>query len=894
MKRFAVAMSVMFLFLSVSGTEARISQSPATSTFQLTPQPMSKSPAGLIPQTMTRIDTVYFGGDDGNGIGFEGGIWDFDNIATDPQMGWTSTNLNQLIGIVDEDTYTDWLLAAGLGGVWPLSGNALENVDQENSPFWPPGIPVGHYDRLISGTVHHDGYDSDDIAATILNWDHYAYFALSHGTFYRPGYQYYPHTSEQDPDPHWSSRMGQSTWYYTGDAPICNDEVLNLTTLNGVAGDPLPADWDSVKMVYEIWCSASAFGMPPTPDEGNTFGSPIIDNARVGIVNELAMMTVYPQMGWMWHDGFGQENPQWLDPCDVGNSNITFNHATFMPDANAWLADSCTFSGPMPVEGDSSTRWLMDLCFKIKRLGPKQNLIPAYYDWTSRLDGDPTVDFVCVTMDSVESYGSPSLNKFATYFHESDPGFDSSAADLSEANEILPDLVFTPGTQIEYYYRSYYVDEPGQFNNIPPNPVEFEILPGMYEGEDGYIVWPSVLYIDAYNRGAEQTVVPVLEQLGIEFDKYDYLETSSGWSASMRRTLSFTGPYNPGGYGNNGCTVDQLLGYRLILFDLGTFGAGVLERDDAVLFTEWLDNNGWDTPSYRRGFSMSGCGVAVALNDNNIAPEGRDFLNYRLGAQFVHDSYGDKNLDSDYCVCLDNAASSPITYPELALYGNGHPAYYAYDVINWQPGVDGTLGSMIYTDCADGSGSSPTVEFAQVIRSNLDYPSNWRSAISGFGLHQMATPLPGDPCPTDPASVSGAAGDLVSGMLEWVFQGDDMPEPGRYGPVTNCSSAVDDDTVTHIDGAGNYLFGSTPNPFSRRATIRFQLANTGQVDIDVYDVSGRRIHTLSDGLLEGGQEHTLIWDGTDTHGAPVGGGVYWIQMRTASGFESSKRMVVMR
>jgi flagellar hook assembly protein FlgD len=78
----------------------------------------------------------------------------------------------------------------------------------------------------------------------------------------------------------------------------------------------------------------------------------------------------------------------------------------------------------------------------------------------------------------------------------------------------------------------------------------------------------------------------------------------------------------------------------------------------------------------------------------------------------------------------------------------------------------------------------------------------------------------------------------------------------------------------------------------KSAAIRFTLAKKGQVEISVFDVNGRVVKTLIDGVVDAG-ENALTWDGTDNRGNPVGAGIFWMKMRTP-GYESTKRMVVMR
>jgi hypothetical protein len=73
---------------------------------------------------------------------------------------------------------------------------------------------------------------------------------------------------------------------------------------------------------------------------------------------------------------------------------------------------------------------------------------------------------------------------------------------------------------------------------------------------------------------------------------------------------------------------------------------------------------------------------------------------------------------------------------------------------------------------------------------------------------------------------------------------------------------------------------------------RFDLAPPGPATVTVYDVGGRRARTLAVDAAKAG-ETTLAWDGADGAGRRVGPGVYRMQLRTAGGYVSSKRLVRM-
>jgi subtilisin-like proprotein convertase family protein len=85
---------------------------------------------------------------------------------------------------------------------------------------------------------------------------------------------------------------------------------------------------------------------------------------------------------------------------------------------------------------------------------------------------------------------------------------------------------------------------------------------------------------------------------------------------------------------------------------------------------------------------------------------------------------------------------------------------------------------------------------------------------------------------------------------------------------------------------------SRPNPVTRTATIRFDLPNTGQVDLAVFDVSGRRVATLVSGVVQAGQREA-IWNGRDDSGRDVASGLYWVRL-TADGSALTRKMLVIR
>jgi subtilisin-like proprotein convertase family protein len=75
------------------------------------------------------------------------------------------------------------------------------------------------------------------------------------------------------------------------------------------------------------------------------------------------------------------------------------------------------------------------------------------------------------------------------------------------------------------------------------------------------------------------------------------------------------------------------------------------------------------------------------------------------------------------------------------------------------------------------------------------------------------------------------------------------------------------------------LSQSFPNPFSRETQIRFALPREMEIDLSVYDISGRRVATIASGKMPAGH-HSAFWAGRDGHGRPVASGVYFYRLVT--------------
>ena len=84
--------------------------------------------------------------------------------------------------------------------------------------------------------------------------------------------------------------------------------------------------------------------------------------------------------------------------------------------------------------------------------------------------------------------------------------------------------------------------------------------------------------------------------------------------------------------------------------------------------------------------------------------------------------------------------------------------------------------------------------------------------------------------------------------------------------------------------------GHAPSPARHGTTVSFTLPAAGRAELAIYDLLGRRIVTLADGVQPAGPR-SIHWDGRARDGSPAWPGVYFARLVTA-GQAMSARFIV--
>jgi len=98
---------------------------------------------------------------------------------------------------------------------------------------------------------------------------------------------------------------------------------------------------------------------------------------------------------------------------------------------------------------------------------------------------------------------------------------------------------------------------------------------------------------------------------------------------------------------------------------------------------------------------------------------------------------------------------------------------------------------------------------------------------------------------------------------------------------------------TTIDSPMNTTLKSNyPNPFNPSTTIAFEINHSGRVIIDIYNIKGQRVKEVVSGSFSAGK-HSVVWNGDDASGHPVGSGVYFYRMTTGE-YSAVRKMLLLK
>ena len=93
------------------------------------------------------------------------------------------------------------------------------------------------------------------------------------------------------------------------------------------------------------------------------------------------------------------------------------------------------------------------------------------------------------------------------------------------------------------------------------------------------------------------------------------------------------------------------------------------------------------------------------------------------------------------------------------------------------------------------------------------------------------------------------------------------------------------------------LLPNYPNPFNPETWIPYQLAESAEVTLTIYDMNGQLVRRLAMGHQAAGmyqsRSRAVYWDGRNQLGEPVASGLYFYTL-TAGEFTATRRMLILK
>ena len=121
---------------------------------------------------------------------------------------------------------------------------------------------------------------------------------------------------------------------------------------------------------------------------------------------------------------------------------------------------------------------------------------------------------------------------------------------------------------------------------------------------------------------------------------------------------------------------------------------------------------------------------------------------------------------------------------------------------------------------------------------------------------------------------TGPETSVVSGATPQVFYPPD--ERDWLLVMTRRTGLFEREEAVIADG---FSLKNMPNPFNPSTRITFQITEPSQVSVEVFNLLGQRVRTLSDGYREEGV-YVGQWDGKDDQGRDVSSGIYFCHLVT--------------
>ena len=117
---------------------------------------------------------------------------------------------------------------------------------------------------------------------------------------------------------------------------------------------------------------------------------------------------------------------------------------------------------------------------------------------------------------------------------------------------------------------------------------------------------------------------------------------------------------------------------------------------------------------------------------------------------------------------------------------------------------------------------------------------------------------------------------------------------GELDASSVCGVEVNAIALSRFEVPANFaLHANYPNPFNPVTTIGYDLPDEAQVKISVFDILGREVSVLVNGVIEAGY-HQAVWNGMDHSSNALSSGVYFYQLQVNGEVLNTQKMMLLK
>jgi len=253
------------------------------------------------------------------------------------------------------------------------------------------------------------------------------------------------------------------------------------------------------------------------------------------------------------------------------------------------------------------------------------------------------------------------------------------------------------------------------------------------------------------------------------------------------------------------------------------------------------------------------------------------------------------NFEDLMIFSMNYGVVAPRVVPLLSGPAEGELALRLEEVGRNEEGIE--LALVLSGNGGEVKGTSATLEFdgAEFVSARLSEEMSSPAAETFFWSGEMGGHVLVDLAILGTDVTIGGSGELARIIVQ--------PSADEYGvtfadatlrDAENTDLTADLEGIEIIDEIPTVfrLVQNAPNPFNPMTTIAYHVPHESDVTIRVYDVTGRVVRTLVDGMTEPGR-HAAVWDGRSEQGEACGSGVYFCVMETPE-YRGSRKMMLLK